>query len=70
MTSASIAAPLGAYIEYVQERTGATRSFTIETIPQGGLWFFDDSDRLRIYLEWKSSAAPRVDDSQFWHWPR
>jgi hypothetical protein len=39
VASALIAAPMGAYIEYVQERTGATRSFTIETILQGGLWF-------------------------------
>lgn len=39
VATALIAAPLGTYIEYLQERTGATRSFTIETVLQGSLWF-------------------------------
>jgi uncharacterized membrane protein len=33
-----IGAPLGTYIEYLEERMGATRSFTIETMFQAGLW--------------------------------
>ena len=34
------AAPLGAYIQYLSERTGATRSYTIAAIVFGSLWLF------------------------------
>jgi hypothetical protein len=53
VASALIAAPMGAYIEYVQERTGATRSFTIETILQGGLWFLTTAIALAFILNGK-----------------
>src|ERR1700682_1627026 len=33
-----IAAPLGVYIQYLDERLGSSRSFTIETVIQSGLW--------------------------------
>jgi|ERR1700739_4403088 len=53
VTSALIAAPMGAYIEYVQERTGATRSFTIETVLQGGLWFLTTAIAFAFILNGK-----------------
>ncbi len=53
VTSALIAVPMGAYIEYVQERTGGTRSFTIETILQGGLWFLTTAIALAFILNGK-----------------
>jgi len=36
--SVIIAAPMGVYIQYIDERLGGSRSFTIETVIQGGLW--------------------------------
>jgi len=33
-----IAAPMGSYVQWLEERIGAHRSFTIETFIQGGLW--------------------------------
>ena len=38
VAGALIAAPLGLYIEYIDERQGFARSFTIETMFQAGSW--------------------------------
>jgi uncharacterized membrane protein len=35
---ALVAAPVGMYMQYLDERVGGTRSFTIATIVDGGLW--------------------------------
>jgi uncharacterized membrane protein len=39
VAGALIAAPLGAYIQYFEERLGTTRSLTVATITLGTLWF-------------------------------
>jgi uncharacterized membrane protein len=38
VTGTFIAAPFGVYLQYLNEADGGTRSFTIETAFQGGLW--------------------------------
>ena len=38
VTGVFIAAPLGVYIQYLNEPLGFARSFTIETVFQAGLW--------------------------------
>jgi len=38
VTGVCIAAPLGVWIQYLNEPLGFTRSFTIETVLQGGMW--------------------------------
>jgi uncharacterized membrane protein len=39
VAGALIAAPLGAYIQYFEERMGTTRSLTVATAVLGALWF-------------------------------
>ena len=51
--SVFIAAPLGAYIQYVDERLGGSRSFTIETVIQGGLWMLTTGIAFALILKGK-----------------
>jgi uncharacterized membrane protein len=48
-----IAAPLGPYIQYVNERQGFARSFTIETMFQGGMWMLTTGIALAFILKGK-----------------
>lgn len=50
---AFIAAPLGMYIQYANEPLGFARSFTIETIFQGGLWMATTAIALAFILKGK-----------------
>jgi uncharacterized membrane protein len=50
---AFIAAPLGVYIEHVDERLGFARSFTIETMFQGGMWMLTTAIALAFILKGK-----------------
>jgi uncharacterized membrane protein len=40
VTGVFVAAPIGAYIEYFEERLGETRSFTIATATDATIWIF------------------------------
>jgi uncharacterized membrane protein len=53
IASVFIAAPLGVYIQYVDERLGSPRSFTIETVVQGGLWILTTAIALAFILKGK-----------------
>lgn len=48
-----IAAPLGPYIQHVDERLGYARSFTIETMFQGGIWMLTTGIALAFILNGK-----------------
>ena len=48
-----IAAPLGPYIQYADERLGDSRTFTIETIFQGGIWMLTTAIALAFILKGK-----------------
>ena len=48
-----IAAPLGPYIQHVNERLGFARSFTIETMLQGGIWMLTTGITLAFILKGK-----------------
>lgn len=46
-----VAAPAGVYIQHVDEHLGYTRSFTVETILQGGLWMLTTAIALAFILK-------------------
>lgn len=48
-----IAAPLGVYIQHADEPLGFARSFTIETVFQGGLWILTTLIALAFILQGK-----------------
>ena len=48
-----IAAPLGVYIQHVEEQLGFARSFTIETVFQGGMWMLTTGIALAFILKGK-----------------
>jgi len=48
-----IAAPLGVYIQYLDEKAGFSRTFTIETVIQGGLWMLTTGIALAFILRGK-----------------
>src|SRR6266404_3965503 len=48
-----IGAPLGIYIQYFEERTGGTRSFTIAAAADAALWIFSTSMALIFILQGK-----------------
>jgi len=48
-----IAAPIGPYIQHVDERLGDARSFTIETMFQGGIWMLTTGIALAFILKGK-----------------
>jgi len=48
-----IAAPLGPYIQHANERLGDARSFTIETVFQGGIWMLTTGIALAFILNGK-----------------
>jgi hypothetical protein len=48
-----IAAPLGPYIQHADERLGDARSFTIETMFQGGIWMLTTAIALAFILKGK-----------------
>jgi uncharacterized membrane protein len=48
-----IAAPLGPYIQHANERLGDARSFTIETVFQGGIWMLTTGIALAFILKGK-----------------
>jgi len=48
-----IAAPLGPYIQHADERLGDARSFTIETMFQGGIWILTTAIALAFILKGK-----------------
>ena len=50
---AFIAAPLGMYIQHANEPLGFARSFTIETVFQGGLWMMTTAVALAFILKGK-----------------
>ena len=51
--SVFIAAPIGVYIQYIDERLGGSRSFTIETVIQGGLWMLTTGIAFAFILKGK-----------------
>jgi len=51
-----IAAPAGMYIQYLDERLGDARSFTIETVLQGGFWMITTAIALWFILKGKVQA--------------
>jgi len=53
IASVFIAAPLGAYIQYLDEPLGSPRSFTIETVVQGGLWMLTTGIALAFIMRGK-----------------
>lgn len=48
-----IAAPIGPYIQHADERLGDARSFTIETMFQGGIWMLTTAIALAFILKGK-----------------
>ena len=48
-----IAAPIGPYIQYADERLGDSRTFTIETMFQGGIWMLTTAIALAFILKGK-----------------
>jgi len=48
-----LAAPLGPYIQHVDERLGYARTFTIETVLQGGIWMLTTGIALAFILKGK-----------------
>jgi predicted membrane protein DUF2306 len=54
VTGTFIAAPLGVYLQYLDEANGDPRSFTIETAFQGGLWFLTTAIAWVLILKGKT----------------
>jgi len=54
VTATFIAAPLGVYLEYLDEAGGSTRTFTIETAFQGALWFLTTAIAWVLILKGKT----------------
>ena len=53
VTGVFIAAPLGVYIQYLNEPLGFARSFTIETVFQAGLWMLTTAIAFAFILRGK-----------------
>ena len=53
VAGAFIAAPLGIYIQFSQERSGATRSFTMVAVTHGTLWMLTTGVALAFILKRK-----------------
>jgi len=53
VTGVFIAAPLGVYIQYLNEPLGFARSFTIETVFQAGLWMLTTGIAFAFILQGK-----------------
>jgi len=53
IAAAFVAAPMGVYVQYLDEKTGFSRTFTIETMIQGGLWMLTTSIALAFILKGK-----------------
>jgi uncharacterized membrane protein len=53
VTGVFIAAPLGVYIQYLNEPLGFARSFTIETVFQAGLWMLTTGIAFAFILQRK-----------------
>jgi uncharacterized membrane protein len=53
IASVFIAAPLGVYIQYLDEPLGSPRSFTIETVVQSGLWMLTTGIALAFIMKGK-----------------
>jgi uncharacterized membrane protein len=53
IASVFVAAPLGVYIQYLDEPLGSPRSFTIETVVQSGLWLVTTAIALAFILRGK-----------------
>jgi uncharacterized membrane protein len=53
IASVFISAPIGVYIQYVDERLGSPHSFTIETVVQGGFWMLTTAIALAFILKGK-----------------
>jgi uncharacterized membrane protein len=53
IAGAFIGAPLGVYIQYLDEQTGMARSFTIETALQASLWMLTTGIALAFILKGK-----------------
>src|ERR1700687_1088668 len=53
IAGAFIAAPMGVYVQYLDEKTGFSRTFTIETMIQGGLWMLTTGIALAFILKGK-----------------
>jgi len=53
IVSVFVAAPLGVYIQHTEEGLGFARSFTLETILQGGLWMATTGIALALILNGK-----------------
>jgi uncharacterized membrane protein len=53
VTGVFIAAPLGIYIQYLNEPLGFARSFTIETVFQAGLWMLTTGIAFAFILQGK-----------------
>ena len=53
IAGAFIAAPMGVYVQYLDEKTGFSRTFTIETVIQGGLWMLTTGIALAFILKGK-----------------
>src|SRR6266581_9673601 len=53
VTGVFIAAPLGVYIQYLNEPLGFARSFTIETVFQAGLWMLTTGIAFAFILKGK-----------------
>ncbi len=64
VAGALIVAPLGAYIQYFEERMNQPRSFTMAAVADAALLMITTSDRLCIYPSRQCSATPRLDDPQ------
>ena len=64
VVSAFILAPLGLYIQYLDEAQGAARSFTIETMIQSSSLDDHHGDRLLLRPEAAIHLSPAVDDPQ------
>ena len=54
VTGTFIAAPLGVYLQYLNEAAGSSRTFTIETAFQGGLWFLTTAIAWALILNGKT----------------
>ena len=59
-----VAAPLGFYIQYFQERMGDPRSFSIAAAVDAGLWMITTGTAMVFILKGQGSGASAMDDSQ------
>ena len=59
-----LAAPLGFYVQYFQERMGATRSFSIAAAMQATTWMLTTAVALAFILKGNVQTAPSMDDPE------